>query len=231
MSVTYAAILPVREATAFLSGLLRAERQRLGTRISQLASDNTISRSTGYAYPPEGLTVLAAQAPGLHSVLLAAKMAGYAHTNFDGTLISNGTHGPDSESDGQARRVIRFAPPSGHRGGFRPACSANFRLRSNKLQLTAVDRFDTLAMSPFPIGKPVKGVAENDIRKPTGVLPRVTNPAQALASDLLMGRSGRHHNQPAATGCNRLHSRQPQSGRLQNARVDSPHPHDNHDCH
>jgi hypothetical protein len=31
--------------------------------------------------------VLAAQAPGLHSVLLAAKMAGYGHLNIDGTLI------------------------------------------------------------------------------------------------------------------------------------------------
>ncbi|RAO39021.1 hypothetical protein PSN13_00045 [Micromonospora saelicesensis] len=82
---------------SFLSGLLHAERQRLGTRaltrslgcfkqavlvirwlidgtrISQLAGDNTISRSTGYAYLHEGLTVLAAQALGLHSVLLAAK--------------------------------------------------------------------------------------------------------------------------------------------------------------
>jgi hypothetical protein len=31
--------------------------------------------------------VLAAYAPNLHSVLLAAKMAGYAHVNIDGTLI------------------------------------------------------------------------------------------------------------------------------------------------
>lgn len=88
MSVTYTAILPVREATvSFLSGLLHAERQRLGTRagtrslgcfkqavlvirwlidgtrISQLATDNKFSRSTGYAYLHEGITVLAAQAP------------------------------------------------------------------------------------------------------------------------------------------------------------------------
>ena len=112
MSVTYTATLPVREETVvFLSGLLHAERQRLGTRagtralgcfkqailvlrwlldgtrVTQLAADNEISRSTGYAYLHEGITVLAAQAPGLHSVLLAAKMAGYGHLNIDGTLI------------------------------------------------------------------------------------------------------------------------------------------------
>ncbi|MDG4796987.1 transposase family protein [Micromonospora sp. WMMD1082] len=112
MSDTYTAVLPVREATvSFLSGLLHAQRQRLGTRaetrslgcfkqavlvirwlidgtrVSQLVADNKISRSTGYAYLHEGITVLAAQAPGLHSVLLAAKMAGYAHVNIDGTLI------------------------------------------------------------------------------------------------------------------------------------------------
>ena len=31
--------------------------------------------------------MLAAHAPTLHAVLLAAKMAGYAHVNTDGTLI------------------------------------------------------------------------------------------------------------------------------------------------
>jgi hypothetical protein len=95
----------------FVSGLLYAERRRLGTRagtrslgcfrqailvlrwlldgtrITQLAIDNQVSRSTGYAYLHEGLAVIADQAPGLSSVLLAAKMAGYAHVNIDGTLI------------------------------------------------------------------------------------------------------------------------------------------------
>ena len=112
MSVTYTAVLPVRDHTVlFVSGLLHAERRRLGTRagrrslgcyrqailvlrwlldgtrITQLAADNALSRSTGYAYLHEGITVLAAHAPNLHSVLLAAKMAGYAHVNIDGTLI------------------------------------------------------------------------------------------------------------------------------------------------
>jgi hypothetical protein len=112
MSVTYTASLPVHEQTVlFVSGLLYAQRQRLGTRagtralgcfkqavlvlrwlldgtrITQLAADNQISRSTGYTYLHEGIAVLAARAPALSSVLLAAKMAGYAHLTIDGTLI------------------------------------------------------------------------------------------------------------------------------------------------
>jgi hypothetical protein len=112
MSVTYTATLPLREETVLaVSALLHGERRRLGTRagtrslgcfqqsvlvlrwlldgtrITQLAADNQVSRSTGYAYLHEGITVLAAQAPGLQSALLAAKMAGYAHVNIDGTLI------------------------------------------------------------------------------------------------------------------------------------------------
>ena len=58
-----------------------------GTRVKQLAADNKVSLSTGYAYLHEGIEVLAAHAPGLESALLAAKMAGYAHVNIDGTLI------------------------------------------------------------------------------------------------------------------------------------------------
>jgi hypothetical protein len=112
MSVTYTASLPISEDTVlFVSALLHAERRRLGTRagtrslgcyrqailvlrwlldgtrIIQLAIDNQVSRSTGYAYLHEGLTVIAGQAPGLSSALLAAKIAGYAHVNIDGTLI------------------------------------------------------------------------------------------------------------------------------------------------
>jgi hypothetical protein len=112
MSVTYTAALSVREETVlFLSGLLDTERRRRGTRadtrvlgcfnqailvirwfldgarVKQLAADNKVSLSTGYAYLHEGIEVLAAHAPGLESALLAAKMAGYAHVNIDGTLI------------------------------------------------------------------------------------------------------------------------------------------------
>ena len=112
MSVTYTATLPISEDTVlFVSALLYAERRRLGTRagirslscyrqailvlrwlldgtrVTQLAIDNQVSRSTGYAYLHEGLTVIAGQAPGLSSVLLAAKIAGYAYVTIDGTLI------------------------------------------------------------------------------------------------------------------------------------------------
>jgi hypothetical protein len=45
-----------------------------GTRITQLAADNALSRSTGYTYLHEGLTVLAAHAPGLPAVRLDAKL-------------------------------------------------------------------------------------------------------------------------------------------------------------
>ena len=112
MSVTYTATLSMREHTVlFVSRLLHAERLRRGTRtgtrvlgcfkqavlvlrwfldgtrVKQLAADNTIGKSTAYAYLHEGIEVLAAQAPGLRSALLAAKAAGYSHVNIDGTLI------------------------------------------------------------------------------------------------------------------------------------------------
>jgi hypothetical protein len=112
MSVTYTATLPVREQTVlYLSGLLRAERARRGTRggtralgcfkqavlvlrwfldgtrVAQLAADNGISTSTCYDYLHEGTGVLAAQAPRLESALLAAKMAGYSYVTIDGTVI------------------------------------------------------------------------------------------------------------------------------------------------
>ena len=112
MSVTYTAVLPVRDETVdFLAGLLAAERVRRGTRadtralsvhdqavlvlrwfldgtrMSQLAHDNGIGKSTGYDYLHEGIDVLADRAPGLHGALLAAKAAGYSHVNIDGMLI------------------------------------------------------------------------------------------------------------------------------------------------
>ena len=112
-SVTYTAVLSAREETVlFLSNLLRAERQRRGTRsgrrtlgcfaqavlllrwfldgtrVAQLATDNTIGTSTAYRYLHEGIGVLAAHRPSLHGALLAAKAAGYSHVNLDGTLIA-----------------------------------------------------------------------------------------------------------------------------------------------
>lgn len=86
MSVTYTSVLPVRDDTVeFLAGLLAAERLRPGTReqtrslschdqavlvlrwfldgtrVSQLARDNAIGKSTGYDYLHEGIDVLAAR--------------------------------------------------------------------------------------------------------------------------------------------------------------------------
>src|SRR3954464_15758080 len=113
MSVTYTAVLDVSEdSVRYLSGLLHAERVRLGTRkgtrvlstyrqavlalhwlfddtrMSQLARDNDISVSTVYDYRDEAITVLAAPNPSLHGALLAAKAAGHSHVLLDGTLIA-----------------------------------------------------------------------------------------------------------------------------------------------
>jgi hypothetical protein len=112
MSVTYAAVLPVREHTVdVLAGLLTTERARRGTRtgtrslpcrdqaililrwfldgtrMRQLARDNEISLSTGYDYLHEGIDVLAARSPSLHNALLAAKAAGHDYVNIDGILV------------------------------------------------------------------------------------------------------------------------------------------------
>jgi hypothetical protein len=112
MSVTYMATLPVRERTVvFLTSLFDAERARRGTRagrralttlkqavlvlrwfldgtrMTQLAADNGIAKSTAYEYLHEGIDVLASRAPKLESALLAAKMAGHEHISIDGTLI------------------------------------------------------------------------------------------------------------------------------------------------
>lgn len=111
-SVAYTAVLTMRQETVlFVSGLLHAERRRRGTRagtrkltcfaqavlvirwfldgtrLAQLAGDNTIGKSTAYDYLHEGIDLLADQAPNLESALLAAKMAGHSHVIIDGTLI------------------------------------------------------------------------------------------------------------------------------------------------
>ena len=127
MSVTYTAVLPVRDETVdFLAGLLAAERRRRGTRgdtrslschdqavlvlrwfldgtrMRQLARDNAIGKSTGYDYLHEGIDVLAARAPGLRRALQAAKAAGYSHVNIDGVVIETdrvATPGPTPGAD------------------------------------------------------------------------------------------------------------------------------------
>jgi hypothetical protein len=127
MSVTYTAVLPVRDETVnVLTRLLAHERTRRGTRagtrslscrnqavlvlrwfldgtrMSQLARDNAISKSTGSPYLHEGIDVPAAQAPSLHGALLAAKAAGHSHVNIDGMLVETDrcrTPGPTSGVD------------------------------------------------------------------------------------------------------------------------------------
>lgn len=58
-----------------------------GTRLSQLARDNSLSTSTASRYLHEGLVVLAAGAPDLRTALARAKEAGLTHLNLDGTAI------------------------------------------------------------------------------------------------------------------------------------------------
>jgi len=113
MSITYEAVLDVSDRSAqFLSKLLHEERIRRGTRegtralgtykqavlilrwflddtrMTALARDNGISKSTAYDYRDEGIAVLADRKPSLHNALLAAKAAGHTHVIVDGTLIA-----------------------------------------------------------------------------------------------------------------------------------------------
>jgi hypothetical protein len=112
MSITDEAVLDVSEhSVQFLSKLLPEERIRRGTRkdtralgtykqavlvlrwflddtrMSALARDNGIGKSTAYDYRDEAVAVLAARKPSLHNALPAAKAAGHTHVIVDGTLI------------------------------------------------------------------------------------------------------------------------------------------------
>ena len=58
-----------------------------GTRLRQLAADNSIGKSTAYLRLHEAIDLLAAVAPDVHEALSAAKAAGVTHVNLDGTLI------------------------------------------------------------------------------------------------------------------------------------------------
>jgi DDE superfamily endonuclease len=82
-----------------------------GTRLTQLAADNRIGRSTAYRYLHEGLDVLSAAAPGLRGGLLAARAAGHAHVTVDGTLVRTDrcrVAGPTARADRPERRVDRW---------------------------------------------------------------------------------------------------------------------------
>jgi hypothetical protein len=110
--ITYSATLDVSTDTAtLLTDLLIAERRRRGTGIGAraasariqavlvlrwfredtgmpvLARDAGVSQATGYRYLHEGIDVLAARAPDLHSALEQGTAAGWSHVVLDGTLI------------------------------------------------------------------------------------------------------------------------------------------------
>ena len=112
-AVTYNATLPVARATVeHVAALLAAHQRAIGTRagrralgpfeqavvflrwildatkVSRLAIDNDIGRSTAHRYIDEATDVVAAQAPNLHTALEAAREAGYRHLAIDGTLIA-----------------------------------------------------------------------------------------------------------------------------------------------
>src|SRR4051812_15655503 len=110
--ITYSATLDVPDAPApLLVELLAAERLRRGTGVGAraascfdqavlvlrwfredtgmptLARDAGVAQATGYRYLHEGIDVLAARAPDLHSALEQGKAVGWSHVVLDGTLI------------------------------------------------------------------------------------------------------------------------------------------------
>ena len=125
--ITYSATLDVPAETATLvTDLLIAQRLRCGTPVGSraasardqavlllrwfredtamkvLAGDAGVSLATGYRYLHEGIDVLAAQAPDLHSVLEAGAADGWTHVTLDGTLIRTDrcrTPNPDTGHD------------------------------------------------------------------------------------------------------------------------------------
>lgn len=121
--IAYRAILDVpRELALYVSGLLRAERRRRGTRkqaraltcfwqavlglcwfrdhrdVTALARDHGISRATGYRYLAEVIDVLAAQVPDLHEALCQAHDAGAAYVILDGKLFTSDRLGEKATS-------------------------------------------------------------------------------------------------------------------------------------
>lgn len=110
--VTYSSVLQVRPSTVlFVARLVQQRREVVGTRdgrralspwsqavlvlrwfldgtrVRQLAADNTIGVSTCYRYLHEGIAVLACCAADIHQALMTAVAFGATHVNLDGTLI------------------------------------------------------------------------------------------------------------------------------------------------
>src|SRR3954454_17798672 len=76
-----------RAATARTQAILVLRWFREDTGMPVLARDAGVSRATGYRYLHEGIDVLAARAPDLHSALEQGKAAGWSPVVLDGTLI------------------------------------------------------------------------------------------------------------------------------------------------
>ncbi|MGI5490980.1 transposase family protein [Microtetraspora malaysiensis] len=137
-SVTYTATLSIRRETVlFLATLLREERRRRSTRrdrraitcftqavlilrwfadntrITQLAIDHGISRTTAYRYLHEGIDVLASLAPDLRDVLEEAKRAGLTHVNLDGIVIATDR----VATPGPSRADLWWSGKHKHHGG------------------------------------------------------------------------------------------------------------------
>jgi hypothetical protein len=80
------------------------------TRITALARNHQIGRSTAYAYRDEAITVLATRKPSLHGALLAAKTAGHSHVILDGTLDRDRNVAPGPTAGGGSVVVGQAAP-------------------------------------------------------------------------------------------------------------------------
>jgi hypothetical protein len=76
-----------RSASCYRQAVLVLRWFRDGTRVRMLAADAGLAVSTGYRYLHEGISVLAAHAPDLHSVLERARAEGWSHLDLDGSLF------------------------------------------------------------------------------------------------------------------------------------------------
>jgi hypothetical protein len=101
------ALSPFRHAVLVLRWFLD------GTRVRQLAADSDIGKSTCHDRLHEAIDLLAALAPDVHEAILAAKAAGAARLNLDGTLIytdrvaMKGPNGADLWWSGKHKHHVR----------------------------------------------------------------------------------------------------------------------------
>jgi hypothetical protein len=165
--VSYAAVLDIREETVlFLARLLMLRRAALGTRkgrralgccrqavlvirwfldgtrVTQLAADNGIGKSTAYDYLHEGIHALARCAPDLSEAIAAAKAAGHGHLNLDGTVVATdrcahpGPNGADLWWSGKHKHhggnIYVLSDPTGRSGSPTSAPAGNTTRRARR---------------------------------------------------------------------------------------------------